>query len=523
MEVSAKMVLPDVVIIETAAEGRESFPIVYDWKPRACSHCHTFRHDDALCSKRPRLNHMALRTQLQDGFTSREKGEPSHLSGQNPLKSVLKDHSELKSKQSTNKFFPLMVAEEEMDVEGNTQLMDAIQDDAEGSAPLNGSTAGSVAPFSQEVVLRESSFDNCLASTSAAPGRGCTRGGVPTSEETLNFGVSFHVALEAIGRFGSGLAPPSMHEISETCLQEENALRTLMVADEWTKSKWCNLRTGKQTERTILSVQFWKGVQQALHAGIPLVHVLRLVDGDEKPSMGYLYNAMDRAKEKIKENYQYRPLQYGPVIEVIEGRWSRQMSSDLYHAGFVLNPGVWFKTADRDAAVQTHMLRCVQAMAKMEPDPEESGPFSWGTIVRARDNTIPVNWWDKYGGEHMNNLDSLEDDNEWIMDVDGLVFQGARRRGKRPIIEEPEDEDDDDDEEDEVIPATQFQGQEGVESSDETRDVDNEIQEEDTDSDDNNGGHGGNDGGGTSYGYGTPLGGTHGGVFVTNAMDYLFK
>ncbi|KAK1293027.1 hypothetical protein QJS10_CPB17g01013 [Acorus calamus] len=59
------------------------------------------------------------------------------------------------------------------------------------------------------------------------------------------------------------------------------------------------------------------------------------------------------------------------------------------------------------------MLRCVQAMAKMEPDPEvqdrlqrqldyylqESGPFSWGTIVRARDNTISVNWWDKYGGE----------------------------------------------------------------------------------------------------------------------------
>ncbi|KAK1326014.1 hypothetical protein QJS10_CPA01g01950 [Acorus calamus] len=101
--------------------------------------------------------------------------------------------------------------------------------------------------------------------------------------------------------------------------------------------------------------------------------------------------------------------------------------------------------------------------------------------------------------------------------------QGARRRGKRPIIEEPEDEDDDDDEEDEIIPATQFQGQEGVGSSDETRDADNEIQEENTDSDDNNGGHGGNDGGDTSYGYGTPLGGTQGGDFVNNAMDYLFK
>ena len=33
----------------------------------------------------------------------------------------------------------------------------------------------------------------------------------------------------------------------------------------------------------------------------PLVRVPRLVDGDEKPSMGYLYEAMDKAKENIKQ------------------------------------------------------------------------------------------------------------------------------------------------------------------------------------------------------------------------------
>ena len=34
----------------------------------------------------------------------------------------------------------------------------------------------------------------------------------------------------------------------------------------------------------------------------PLVRVLRLVDGD-KPAMGYLYVAMDRAKETIRNFY----------------------------------------------------------------------------------------------------------------------------------------------------------------------------------------------------------------------------
>ncbi|KAF8397598.1 hypothetical protein HHK36_016518 [Tetracentron sinense] len=33
----------------------------------------------------------------------------------------------------------------------------------------------------------------------------------------------------------------------------------------------------------------------------PLVRVLRLVDGEKKPPMGYIYEAMDRAKETIKE------------------------------------------------------------------------------------------------------------------------------------------------------------------------------------------------------------------------------
>uniref|UniRef100_A0A6N2MN08 DUF659 domain-containing protein n=1 Tax=Salix viminalis TaxID=40686 RepID=A0A6N2MN08_SALVM len=34
--------------------------------------------------------------------------------------------------------------------------------------------------------------------------------------------------------------------------------------------------------------------------GEPLVRVLRLADSEEKPSMGYLYEAMDKAKEAIK-------------------------------------------------------------------------------------------------------------------------------------------------------------------------------------------------------------------------------
>jgi hypothetical protein len=43
---------------------------------------------------------------------------------------------------------------------------------------------------------------------------------------------------------------------------------------------------------------FWDAVKEVCTINEPLVKVLRLVNRD-KPAMGYLYEAMDRAKESI--------------------------------------------------------------------------------------------------------------------------------------------------------------------------------------------------------------------------------
>lgn len=38
----------------------------------------------------------------------------------------------------------------------------------------------------------------------------------------------------------------------------------------------------------------------------PLAKVLRIIDGEKKPPMGYIYEAMDRAKEAIQKSFGYR-------------------------------------------------------------------------------------------------------------------------------------------------------------------------------------------------------------------------
>lgn len=48
---------------------------------------------------------------------------------------------------------------------------------------------------------------------------------------------------------------------------------------------------------------FWRNVHYALKLTGPLVTVLRIVDGEKYPAMGFIYEAMDRAKEAIRDSF----------------------------------------------------------------------------------------------------------------------------------------------------------------------------------------------------------------------------
>ena len=48
---------------------------------------------------------------------------------------------------------------------------------------------------------------------------------------------------------------------------------------------------------------FSKNVVYTLKVMSPLVRVLRLVDGERKPAIGFIYEAMDKVKEAIKKSF----------------------------------------------------------------------------------------------------------------------------------------------------------------------------------------------------------------------------
>src|SRR5690606_41789125 len=69
------------------------------------------------------------------------------------------------------------------------------------------------------------------------------------------------------------------------------------------------LPISKTLQQYILQESFWRNVSYSLKLTGPLVKVLRMVDGEKKPAMGYIYAAKDRAKEAIRSEEHTSELQ----------------------------------------------------------------------------------------------------------------------------------------------------------------------------------------------------------------------
>jgi hypothetical protein len=85
--------------------------------------------------------------------------------------------------------------------------------------------------------------------------------------------------------------------------ENKGALIRMFTSNEWTLSKFSKTVDGQEIEEVVMDKEFWKDVIICLKGAGPLIKVLRLVDSDEVPAMGLIYEAMDQAKEKIQTNF----------------------------------------------------------------------------------------------------------------------------------------------------------------------------------------------------------------------------
>ncbi|XP_062018641.1 uncharacterized protein LOC133735244 [Rosa rugosa] len=145
---------------------------------------------------------------------------------------------------------------------------------------------------------------------------------------------SFKKFVEAVGQFDLGYRPPSQYQLREPLLKEEveRTKSSLKKQEEEWALNGCSIMTDP------LSASFWNGVSLCFKVFTPLVKVLRLVDGDRKPSMGFVYGELLRAKEEIKMAFKDQEAHYRPILDIVDEKARDRLDSPLHFAGYLLNP-----------------------------------------------------------------------------------------------------------------------------------------------------------------------------------------
>lgn len=138
-----------------------------------------------------------------------------------------------------------------------------------------------------------------------------------------------------------------------------------------------NTRPKGQTTLRLVAYQesFWDAVKEVCTIIEPLVMVLRLVDGD-KPTMGYLYDTIDRAKESIHAYYEDKGDQKNErqqmIWGVIDARWNHTLLHPIHAAGLYINPVFSYYYGFRfDAKVMDGFFECAQIMVPSVVDRTE--------------------------------------------------------------------------------------------------------------------------------------------------------
>ncbi|KAK8491692.1 hypothetical protein V6N12_027532 [Hibiscus sabdariffa] len=149
----------------------------------------------------------------------------------------------------------------------------------------------------------------------------------------------------------------------ESIVRSKQALKEMVTSSEWKRSTYARRPAGQDMMKVIDSNQFWKKAADVLKIQEPLVKVLRMCDGDEKPTMGFIYEAMDRAKLAIQRDCRY----YQKYWDIIDRRWSRQLHNDLHSAGYYLNPQFLYGANSSNEVLSETMAGVRNVIQRIEP------------------------------------------------------------------------------------------------------------------------------------------------------------
>ncbi|RVX18236.1 hypothetical protein CK203_006329 [Vitis vinifera] len=169
----------------------------------------------------------------------------------------------------------------------------------------------------------------------------------------------------------------------QSLYKQKQALIAMFSSEKWCSSTWAKKVEGVKTRSTVLfDPNFWPHVAFCIKTTVPLVSVLREVDSEERPAMGYIYELMDSAKEKIAFNC---------------GAWRENMAQfgeKLMQDGLRNFIDLYMQQAI------ILILNCERLKADIQLDSYDQAMGEFGSRIAIDSRTLrsPTSWWMRFGG-----------------------------------------------------------------------------------------------------------------------------
>lgn len=128
----------------------------------------------------------------------------------------------------------------------------------------------------------------------------------------------------------------------KSILQHQHDLQSLVTNVTFVESRYYRDSKARDFIATILDSRFWNDVGIIIRIVAPLILLLRIVDGDDRPSLAYVYDGMHREKKTIKSTFMHRKSLYKPYTRIIKQQWDKHLRQKLHATAYVLNPAFFY-------------------------------------------------------------------------------------------------------------------------------------------------------------------------------------
>ncbi|XP_031286483.1 uncharacterized protein LOC116145194 [Pistacia vera] len=189
--------------------------------------------------------------------------------------------------------------------------------------------------------------------------------------------------------------------------QHKHDLQSTVTDRTFVECRYAKTNKGKAFISIVLDNQFSDDIGIVSKVVSPLMHMVRILDSDERSSIEYVYDGMYKTRMGIKKLFKNKKILYKPYTTIIKMRWDRMLRRDLHAAAYYLNPTFkydedtfskkpevmygFLDTIDNKASAFKMSKTTLLEESRLYRDRLES--FSRELVFQTCKTTRPDEWW----------------------------------------------------------------------------------------------------------------------------------